>query len=332
MARKPSPEMIALLKKSASGRKSESVAAAHEIAKALEMPLRQGILAGDITDGIFEKEVLEPGAVPLYPLDSIAPGTEKDFAAYSIPNQGYIPQRQVEADYIMIPTFRIANSIDWTLKMARDARWNIVARNIEAMEAGVVQKINDDTFHLLLGAGLDRNVMVYDADAPAGLFTKRLLSLGKTIMRRNAGGNSTSTNRGRLTDLYLPPEGLEDVFSWGPDQLDEVTRREVYLADDGTINNIRRVRLHDLDELGEDQVYQNYFLNVLGGTLASGDTELAIGLDLSKNDSFVMPIVEEWQTFGDDDNLHRFQKAGVYGWMEYGLAALDNRRIMLFSF
>ena len=59
----------------------------------------------------------------------------------------------------------------------------------------------------LISAGADRNVMIYDADASAGQFSKRLVSLMKVIMRRNGGGNSTSINRGELTDLYLSPRG-----------------------------------------------------------------------------------------------------------------------------
>lgn len=41
------------------------------------------------------------------------------------------------------------------------------------------KKINDDAWHTLLAAGLDRNVVVYDSAATAGQFTKRLVSLMK---------------------------------------------------------------------------------------------------------------------------------------------------------
>ena len=63
------------------------------------------------------------------------------------------------------------------------------------LEAGFVKKMNDDGWHTLLAAGVDRNVLVFDADASNGQFTKRLISLMKTVMRRNAGGNSGSLNQ-----------------------------------------------------------------------------------------------------------------------------------------
>jgi hypothetical protein len=329
----PTPELTDLLRRSGSTRREEALAANNEFAKALELPLRQGVLNGDILDGIFEAIVLAPGAAPEFPLDFLAPGTERDFVAYTIPNHGYIPQRHVEGDYVMVPTFDIANAIDYLLKYARDARWDVVGRAMEVLEAGFVKKMNDDGWHTLLAASVDRNIVVYDSDADAGQFTKRLVSLLKTVMRRNGGGNSTSINRAQLTDLYLSPEAHEDIRNWGIDQVDEITRREIYVANDNSnvLTRIFGVNLHAIDELGEGQEYQLYYENVLGGTLPVGDVEVVVGLDLSKRDSFIMPVREQVQIY-EDESLHRQKRAGFYGWAEQGFAVLDNRRVLLGAF
>ncbi|NDB60513.1 hypothetical protein EB001_19005, partial [bacterium] len=210
----------------------------------------------------------------------------------------------------------------------RDARWDVVGRAMEVLEAQFVKKMNDDGWHTLLAAGVDRNIVVYDSDANAGLFTKRLVSLMKTVMRRNGGGNSASNNRGMLTDLYVSPEAMEDIRSWGLDQIDEVTRREIYTAADGTLNRVFGINLHDRDELGEGQQYQLFYSSVLGGSLPGSKTELVVGLDLRKRDSFIMPVREQVQIF-EDDTLHRQKRAGFYGWAEQGFAVLDNRRVLL---
>ena len=325
----PTPELTDLLVRSGSPRKEEAMAANNEFAKALELPLRQGILNGDILDGIFEPITLAKSATPEFPLDFLSPGTEKDFVAYTIPNHGYIPQRHVEGDYVMVPTFDIGASIDYLLKYARDARWYVVGRAMEVLEAQFVKKINDDGWHTLLAAGVDRNIVVFDSDAAAGQFTKRLVSLMKTVMRRNGGGNSASNNRGMLTDLYVSPEAMEDIRNWGVDQVDEFTRREIYTAADGSINRIFGVNLHDLDELGDGQEYQLFYENVLSGSMGS-DNEIVVGLDLRKRDSFIMPVRQEVQIF-EDDTLHRQKRAGFYGWAEQGFAVLDNRRVLLGS-
>jgi len=331
---RPDDQFIDLIKRSGSSDKNEAVAAQRELAVALETPLRKGVLVGDVLGGLFEKIQMEPGSAAEFPLDLLAPGTEGDHVAYTNPGHGRIPERAVEGDYVMVPTYSVASSIDYLLRYAKEARWDVVGRAMQVLEAGFTKKMNDDGWHTLLAAGVDRNILVYDADASAGQFTKRLVSLMKTVMRRNAGGNSGSLNRGRLTDLYLSPEALEDIRNWGVDQVDEVTRREIYQAsDDGAaITRVFGVNLHDMDEVGEDQEYQNFFSTQLGGSLGpSSDKELMIGLDLSASDSFIMPIKQDIQIF-EDEALHRHQRAGFYGWAEIGFAVLDNRRILLGSF
>jgi hypothetical protein len=330
---RPSDDFIALLRKSGDADINVASAAQREFAKALELPLRKGVLVGNVLGNIFETMTVEPGSSTEYPLDLISPGLEGEHVAYTNPGHGRIPERSVEGDYVMIPTYSITSSIDYLLRYAREARWDLVGRAMQVMEAGFVKKMNDDGWHTILAAGVDRNILVYDADATAGLFTKRLVSLMQTVMRRNSGGNSASVGRGRLTDMYLSPEALEDIRNWGLDQVDEVTRREIYTASEGagTLTRIYGVNLHGLDELGESQEYQNFFDNDLGGSLQASDLELVVGLDQSGNDSFVMPVKQALQVF-EDPTLHRQQRAGYYGWAELGFGVLDNRRVILGSF
>lgn len=322
-------EVADILMRTASNDPVESALASMQLAKAIELPLNSAILAGDILGNIFEVDNLRPGATPEYPLDLLNPGMERDFVAYTIPRHGRIPERQPEGDYLSITTYSVGNSIDWLLKYARDARWNIVGRCLEVFEAGFTKKMNDDGWQTIISAGVDRNIVVYDGDAQAGQFTKRLVSLMQTTMRRNGGGNSTSMNRGRLTDVYMSPENMEDIRNWGVDQVDEITRREIF-TNDGRITRIYRTNLHDLDELGESQEYQNFFTQTLAATLASGDVELVVGLDLERRDAFIMPVREPMSVYRDPA-LHRSQKDGYYGWAEVGFGVLSNRRVILGS-
>ena len=330
---RPDQQFIELLKRSGSNNKLEALEAQNELAVALESPLRQGVLIGDVLDGIFERMPMEPGSSVEFHLDLLAPGEENEHVAYTNPGHGRIPERAVEGDYVMVPTYTVASSIDYLLRYAREARWDVVGRAMQVLEAGFVKKMNDDGWHTLLAAGVDRNILVYDGDAADGQFTKRLVSLMKTVMRRNGGGNTGSVRRGRLSDIYLSPEALEDIRNWGIDQVDEVTRREIYMAGDDAsiITRVFGVNLHDMDELGEGQEYQVFFSDQLAGSLQGTDPELIVGLDLDKNDSFIMPVKQEVQIF-EDDTLHRHQRAGFYGWAELGFAVLDNRRILLGSF
>ena len=328
-------KLDSVLRASGSLKASEATESSDMLAKALELPLREGVLNGDITGGVFEPIDLrnsENGtSTPEFPLDLLAPGTEKDYVAYTIPNHGYIPQRHVEGDYVIVPTYPIANAIDWNRKFSRDARWDVVSRAMEVFEAGFVKKMNDDAWFTLISAAADRNIVVIDSDAAAGQFTKRLVSLMKVVMRRNGGGNSTSINRRKLTDLYISPEAMEDIRNWNVDQIDETTRRQIFVSEgDEALSRIFGVNLHVLDELGEGQEYQLFYNSQLGGTLPGSDVELVVGLDLSRRNSFVMPIVEELQVY-DDPSLSRQLRVGVWGTMESGWAVLDGRNCILGS-
>lgn len=327
---KPTPEQEALLAAAGSNDPNVALPATFELAKALELPLRKSLLAGDILTDIFERIEFKPGQAVEFPLDFLAPGTQKDYVAYTIPNAGRIPEKHIEGDYVMVPTYDIGASIDWLLKYSRDARWDIASRALGVLEAQFTKKMNDDGWHTLLAAGVDRNIMVFDSDAGSGQFTKRVISLAKTIMRRNAGGNSASQNRGKLTDLFVSPENVEDIRNWGVDIVDEFTRREIFVSEDNKFLRIFSVNLHDIDELGEGQEYQQFFTNQLGGALAPGDLELIVGLDLEHTDSFVMPVRQDVEIF-EDANMHRQRRTGLYGWGEFGYLAADNRRILLAS-
>lgn len=313
------------------GDTKSAMASLRQLATALRTPLREGILSGDILGGIYERLDFTSGVPVEFPLDFLAPGTEQQHVAYTIPYAGKIPHRDISGDYVTVPVYQVGSSIDWNLKYARDARWDIVSRAMRVLRAGFVKKANNDGWHTLMYAGVDRNIMVFDSDASAGQFTKRLVSLLKTTMRRNGGGNSTSDNRGKLTDLWLSPEAIEDIRNWGVDQVDEVTRRDIFTSEDGKVSRIFSVNLHDIDELGEGQEYQVYFVNELAGALQASDVELVIGLDMSAGDSFVNPVREDLKVY-EDDTMLRARRAGFYAWEEHGFAVLDQRRVILGSF
>jgi hypothetical protein len=110
---RPSDEFIALLRKSGDADINIAMAAQREFAKALELPLRKGVLVGNILGNIFETINVEAGSTTEFPLDLISPGLEGEHVAYTNPGHGRIPERSVEGDYVMIPTYTIASSVDY---------------------------------------------------------------------------------------------------------------------------------------------------------------------------------------------------------------------------
>jgi hypothetical protein len=337
-------EAIEALRATASSDSDVRARAQKAFAAELNSPLRQGVFDRDNLGGIYEKQVLAPGAQANYPLDFVKPGEEDEFIAFTLPKQGRVPERHVEGDELWVPTFQIGNAIDWSLKYAKEARFDVIMRAIRVYEAGFVRKINSDGWRTILGGADGRGLVVtangaapftgstLSPTAAAGQFTKELISRMKTAMTRGAGGNG---NSGRLTDVYLSLEAMEDIRAWDVDEIDEFTRREVFVNREYGLAQIYGVVLHEMTEFGEGQEYEEFLEVTLARShqVVSSVTlkEFCIGLDLSTMDSFVMPIREELQTY-EDPALYREQRAGIFGWMEHGFAVLDPRRILIGEF
>jgi len=313
--------------------------AQREWAAALQTPLREGVLDEDNLADIFERNVLAPGAHAYYPLDIVKPGEEDNFVAYTYQTQNRIPERRVEADELTVPTYRIANSIDWDLDIAKDARFDLVRRALSVYKQGFAKKLNYDGWTTLLAAAVQRGLIVSSATQAGnpftgrvhqgsatlgGEFTKELVSRMIITMLRGAGGNAIRTN---LTDLYISVEAVGDIRAWADSDIDEFTQREILKSSQFGMAELYGVMLHPMQEFGTGQDYQS-IISDLGGTLPSGTTEWCVGLDLSTQDSFVMPIREELVT-REDPALLRQWRMGVYGSMRHGFACLDVRRVIL---
>lgn len=342
--KRPSNKAIAALRLTASTNPDERAIAQRSFAAELNFPLRQGIFDKDNLGDIYERQVLAPGAQANYPLDFIKPGEESNFIAFTMPKQGRVPERHVEGDELWVPTFRVANAIDWDIRYAEEARFDVIMRAIRVYEAGFVRKLNSDGWRTILGAADGRGLVITAngaapftgsqlvPSAAAGQFTKELISRMKTAMTRGAGGNG---NAGVLTDVYLSMEAMEDIRAWDVDEIDEFTRRELFVSKDYGLAQIYGVTLHQMTEFGEEQEYEAFLTDVLGRshqTVASTALrEFCVGLDLSTMDSFVSPIRKELETY-EDPMLYRQQRAGIYGWLELGFSVLDSRRVILGEF
>jgi hypothetical protein len=330
---KPTQAQLDMLRKAASSDFMEATAAQQFLAKSVETPLRKGIMSGDnlLVEGIFEPGDFTAGQEIKYPLHFLTPGTERNFFAYNVPSHGKLPRRNVEGDYVQVAVYHVGNSIDVNREYLRDARWDVWSDAVQLYEDGFVSKINADGWHVILTAAVDRNIVVFDSDAPVGTFTKRALSLTKVVMARNGGGNLSSRDGFKLTDFYMSTEAFEDIRNWNVDQIDEVTRREIFTSAAGTLTRLFGVNLHELRELGVGQEYQNYFSIDLGGSMGTSDEEICVGLDLSKRRGFVMPVKYEVETFTNPMLLTE-NKMGIYGRGSWGFASLDGRQAIITSF
>jgi len=313
-----------MLKATASSDEDKATKYRQALALTLEKAWKQGVLEPDLNFGIFDRIMVAAGADVKFPVDFFAPGTEGYYAAVKVPREGAIPERVIEGDEIYVPTFKIANGISWDLDYAKDGRWDIIGRAIEVFTNGFVQKINDEGWHVVLYAASTHTVQ-NDSSASSGVMSKQLITTLQTAIKRFTGGRNS-----RVTDLFLSPEAIADIRNFDNTALDDLTLRNLLISGEDGVPQLFGVKLHELQELGVGQEYQTYLTGTLSASLAAGDAEFVVALDLLNRDSFVMPVREDL-TMYNDPTLTRKMRAGVFGWMRVGFAALDTRRALLGS-
>ncbi len=296
-----------------------------EFAKSLTAAWKAGVLEPDTLDGIFTRVPVAPGTHAKFPLDFYSPSKEGWYKAFVMPKEGGIPDAKIEGDEIYVTTYKVANAIGWSLDYARDARWDIIARAMDVFINGFTRKLNDDGWKVIL-ATANANSVQSDSAASAGVFTRRLMLNMMAAIRRLTGGRNS-----KLTDIFLSPEGINDLRALTALSIDDLTLRSLIANPEEVIPTLYGVRLHELEDFGESQEYETLLDSTFKATHGGSDVEFCVGLDLQNRDSFVMPVVEDMQIF-DDPAKHRSAEAGIYGWLECGFGSLDTRRAILGSF
>lgn len=291
-------------------------------------PTKPVIYPGDIVTDIFSINEIPGGTVAEYPVEMAG---DTDYIAVEIPDDGRLPERLVVADSTFVRTFEYGNSVTWKQSYALNGNVVAIAKAKKMFMAGFLKKMNDIGWHAVMGAAAERNLVVTDPNAPAGTFTRPLLTAMMRQMRRQAGGNAASGDKFRLTDVFVSLEAMEDILLWDTDDVNALSVFETLVEQGYATFKIHGVRIHVMDELGVGQEYQSYLADTLGVSLGTGDQEFCIGLDLTKDDTFVMPISQRLQVIPMTSLIER-QRMGLAGWMNLGAAVLDARAVILGSF
>jgi len=174
------------------------------------------------------------------------------------------------------------------------------------------QRMREEQMQVLASAAADRNVVVVDRKANG--MTLRLLSLMKTIMRRNS-----HNKEGRLTDIILPQE-VYDTWTLDTMKMDSFWRRQVFLDGRGRIRQCFGVNIHSSTFLNPT----TYIEDELCIPLLHSKTHFVIGLDRFK-DKFIMP---EWycETHKWYDATKRVHRIDLQA--KQAIACLDNRHVL----
>jgi hypothetical protein len=257
-------------------------------AASLSIPILKNIPPQTSVRNIFAVDVIPNGALAEYPIDLNDIET-----AIILPRIGAVPMNTVVGDSLIVPTFEVANSVDWKLSFVRDGRFNIVERALEKLAQAFIRLEEGEGWRMVRAACDGTNTI----GTPAASLTKDAFNDFITYMSKTGY---------TPTDIYVSPNRAKDIRTWTYTTLDPWTQREIFQA--GGLNQIWNVALHELRTLSDGEAY-------LFDTGRFG----------------VMPIRSELQTY-DDPTLIRRLRAGVVAWQEFGFAVLDKKAVSKLTF
>jgi len=131
-----------------------------------------------------------------------------------------------------------------------------------------------ENMDLLMAGAIDRNIMVYDADAPVGEMTSRLISLGQVVMRHHSYLNQDRDMKSE--DVYIPMYNI--TLKTSPcirvitDVLCETKPSEKLISDCKTLRD-NKIEFHVCPKLRE-------YFDKYGGNQVSSDKYIALGVDM----------------------------------------------------
>jgi hypothetical protein len=259
-------------------------------AASLAIPVLRAIPPQTSVRNIFAVDNIPAGALAEYPIDM-----QNIRDAIVMPHLGAIPQNLVVGDSLIVPTFEVANSVEWKLTFVRDGRYNIVERALTKLAEAFVRQEEQAGWDVIKASCDGTNTITLGGS---------VLTLDKNVFNDFI---TDMTKTGYVpTDIYVSPNRAKDIRNWTYTQLDPWTQKEIFQA--GGLSSIWNVRLNELRTLGDKEVY-------IFDTSRFG----------------VMPIRASMTTFDDPTAIKRL-RAGVMAWQEIGFSAIDKSAVRKLAF
>lgn len=320
-------DLLELLAKAGSDNEHEAREGLAGFSQASQTSIRDMMFPDELFQSLFYVVNYDDGEDPRYITDIVQPGKEGDYVAYSTPEVGEIPKNFAQPNSFTVPTNIIRSNVTIPRKILRKKQYNAVARVVRALVGGLNAKLNQLCFSSVLATGIaNGNIQFVQADAVNSI-SKTLIRNLKIRMQRG-GGKFTSQDDFMLRDTFLSPEAHSSLVELDNTKLDEQTRRDVIMDENGYLPMLMGVRFHSWKEFGVGSDFQALFA-ALGGTMpgSPAKTEILVGTDRTKK-SFELavtlpPFIEEDVTAANRNEaswLLTTECAGI---------VLDNRAVRL---
>ena len=369
---KRTPEQIAIARQLGSNNKTESLAAAEAIAAVVSQPLLEVIQQAPVFSNFYARQTYGPDEAPTIPLtplfDTKQPGY---FLVWSQTMPGGLATQQMQGAndlVVQVHSMDGSASLDKKYMRAQQPRINEISSALTRLANEVLLKENRDATNVLMGAlansyidGNSANTATSNyqifRSATAGVFQlddfNTIMTKYRRIVPSWVGGTPIGARAG-ITDLCGSPEWMGQIRSiaYQPQNTravpntDESTvlsapesvREKIF--ESAGLPNLFNVDLHEFNELGVNQIYNNVFATYATGTyvgnggvgsatFSSTTEQVVVGLNLDWFDLVSLTQTDlagsEWALSADDQFPNRADKIGWWGKLSQGYTSVDNR-------
>lgn len=371
---KRTPEQIALAhqlgdKKS----KANSLAAAEAIAAVVQEPLLKVIQQAPVFSNMFARQTYGPDEAPTIPLsplfDTKSPGYMLVWSA-SAPGGLATNHMQGANDLVVqVRNYNGAADIDKKWVRAQQPRLNVISDALTRLAQEVLIKQNRDATTVLMASlansfvdGNNGNTAAANYNIvrsyTAGVFQmddfNTMMVKYRRVVPSWVGGTPVGV-RPNITDLCGSPEWMGQVRSIAYQPVNtrngatttsgasslaatEDVRNNIFNS--GGLPTLFNVDLHEFNELGVGQIYNNVFATYATGTYIgnagtgtgtfnSATEQVVVALNLDWFDLVQLTQTDEagveWALTADDQYPLRSDKVGWYGAQNAGYVSVDSR-------
>lgn len=363
---KKTEEQLALVAKMNSKNKVESLEAQEAFAGVASKVISKVNEQADVTSMIYTTEEFSENSPQVIEVDLWSGKDQNEVRVWSQKMAGGLASSEVPG-YETVPftTYELESAVHWTKRFAKGARGlDVAAKALGRMAQELLSLQNLNRIQPVLSTLANVTTNSNDhilAATTTNVFQLDDLNRLMTLMRRinvswDKGGTPTN-GVGRLTDLLISPEIMEQVrgFAYNPMNsrlgptpagatIANFTSTTAVPLPDAVRENILRggglpelfdVTLHELNELGDGMLWNTIFDNYYSGSAPSftgASDQIVIGLDLNRED-FVRPVIIEEGSGSvsvepDDQYVGRSGKIGFWSKVQEGALCLDGRGLI----
>jgi hypothetical protein len=370
---KRTEDQLALIRAMGSNNREEAYEAQAAVAELLGPVVSEVINNAPTIGNLYTTISYGEDDNPSLPLDLFHDITDQDYIeVYSQQVAGGLPYSQVFPAHneLKFSTYTLDSALAFDRKYVRKARLDVVSKTFTRMAQEVLLKQTTTAFNVLAtalvkgtGTGTTAGGSIIGSSA-ADRFVladfNNLITKSKRINSSFSGGTPVGGIKSGISDLLVSPEMVEELraMAYNPintaeapygsavkDSLPapDALRQELFSA--AGLPSFYGINVMEINEMGIGQRFNKLFgavvasegATVIGGggsgTWVTGDDEILIGIDRSK-DALIRPTVigegspSEFQVLVDDQFSVRQNKIGYYGKVEEGRICIDNTALI----